>query len=71
MQHEPPCADVRVELVVPTAEERVGDVEPLAVEAELQHLRAAGTVAAVHRGRLAQQPADPDLTGEFRLRGVR
>src|SRR5262245_24615925 len=35
-----------VELVVPTAEERVGDVESFAVEAELEHLRAAGGLAA-------------------------
>src|SRR5690606_12050287 len=33
-------ADRRIELVVPSAEERVGDVQPLAVEAELQHLWA-------------------------------
>ena len=37
---------VGIELVVPTAEERVGDVQPPAVEAELQHLRAAGELRA-------------------------
>src|SRR5262249_50718570 len=38
---------VGIELVVPAAVERVGDVESLAVQAELQHLRPASQLAAV------------------------
>ena len=32
---------VRIELVVPCAEERVGHIETLAVQAQLDHLRSA------------------------------
>src|SRR5579885_907039 len=32
---------IRIELVIPDAVERIGHVEPLAIQAELQHLRAA------------------------------
>src|SRR5262245_29792570 len=46
-------SDLRIELIVPARKERVGDVQPLAVEAELQHLRPAGDLLALHRRTLA------------------
>src|SRR5688572_19565830 len=63
--------DVRVELVVPRGEQRGRDVEPLAVERELDHLRPAGDAPAVDDGGSVQQAAHPDLAGESRMRGVR
>ena len=39
---EPVSGHVGIKLVVPRAVERIGDVQPLAVEAQLQHLRPAG-----------------------------
>src|SRR6185369_2980700 len=59
--------DVGIELVVPTAEERVGHVQALAVEAQLQHLRAAAGRAAAKLRSLAEQPANPGLAGQFGL----
>src|SRR5438552_19176571 len=41
-------SNVRIELVIPSAEKRVGHIKPLAVEAELQHLRAAGRRLAMN-----------------------
>src|SRR5690606_15186884 len=61
-----PGADaVRVELVVPGAVEAVGDVDPLAVPADLDHLRAAGQ-RQVGAGRVrgaGGDPAEPDRPG--------
>src|SRR5687768_16661869 len=62
--------DIRIELVVPGREQGGGDVEPLAVERQLDHLRTAGDAPAVdHRG-LVQKAAHPDLAREPRLRGI-
>lgn len=36
-----------IKLVVPTAVERIGDIQPPAVETELQHLRTTGHLAAL------------------------
>ena len=44
-----PGAQLGIELVVPGRVERVGDVEPAAVERELEHLRAAVQLAAARR----------------------
>src|SRR5215210_6514926 len=52
-----------VELVVPAAVERVGHVESLAVERELQHLWAALQPATRDLLGLLQQTAAPDLAG--------
>src|ERR687889_2538358 len=52
-----------VELVVPAAVERVGHVESLAVERELQHLWATLQPAPRHLLGLLQQTAAPDLAG--------
>src|SRR5215210_3211967 len=56
-----------VELVVPAAVERVGDVEPLAVEGELEHLRSTFQLASRGLLALAEQTAAPDLAGEARV----
>src|SRR5262249_41601363 len=53
--------NIRVELIVPTAVERVGDVQSFAVEAQLQHLRAATGICVPDLRRLADDAADPDL----------
>src|SRR5206468_2453140 len=60
--------DVRVELVVPAAEQRVGDVQALAVETELEHLRAAARTLAAQLRRLTDQAADPGPARQLRLR---
>src|SRR5437870_3640616 len=59
--------DLRIELVVPFAVEGVGDVEAFAVEAELEHLRAAAELLAGsfpngvwERGCLAEDAAEPE-----------
>src|SRR5215204_1275621 len=52
-----------VELVVPAAIERVGHVESLTVEGELQHLWAALQPAPRYLLGLLQQTAAPDLAG--------
>ena len=59
-----PRAQPGVELVVPGRVERVGDVEPAAVERELEHLRAAVQLAA-GVGRPAEHAAEPELAGQL------
>src|SRR5687767_8217815 len=56
-----------VELVVPAAIERVGHIEPLAVQRELEHLRAAIQFAPRGLLALAEQAAAPDSAGEARV----
>src|SRR5579864_187961 len=56
-----------VELLVPARVERVGEVHPLAVAAELDHLRAAVQQAALRMGRLADDAAEVRAA---RLRGL-
>ncbi len=63
--------DLGIKLIVPSAVERIGDVQPPAVQAELEHLRAAGEFAAVNLPGLADQPADIDLPRSFGLNGSR
>ena len=58
-------ANFWIKLIVPGREERGGDVKPLAVEGELDHLRAPGDLAAVHHRRPAQEAAHPDLAREL------
>src|SRR4029079_17894838 len=60
-------ADLGIELVVPGGEQRGRDIEPLAVERELDHLRAAGDLAAVDDGGPAEQATHPDLAGQLRI----
>src|SRR5690606_10601856 len=59
--------EVAVELVVPGTEQRVGYVQALAVEAELEHLRTTAQRRAVHRAAFADHATEPHLTGEPRL----
>ena len=63
-------SNVRVELIIPTADERVGHVEPLAIQTELQHLRSTGGLFAANLGSVPDQPADPDLTRQFGFRRI-
>src|SRR5215210_4570750 len=53
-----------VELVIPAAVERVGHIEPLAIERELEHLRAAIQFAPRGLLALAEQSAAPHLASE-------
>src|SRR5215475_1119802 len=64
--HHPALDAVRVELRVDRSVERVGEVDPLAVAAHLDHLRAAveGTIVA-RPGRARDDAADPELAGEL------
>src|SRR5215212_8420508 len=59
-----------VKLVVPTAIERVGYVEALAIERELEHLRAALKASPRRLLALAEQTSTPDLAGEARVGGI-
>src|ERR1051325_1533173 len=63
-------ADLRVELVVPAREERVGHIQAFAVEADLQHLRSAVELLAFEHRRFSQDAAEPDLADHFRLRRI-
>ena len=66
-----PGTQVRVELVVPAAEQRVGPPEPLAVEAQLQHLRPPGQRAPRGRLGLPKEAPQPQLARRATgLRGV-
>src|SRR5215212_12214510 len=56
-----------VKLVVPAAIKRVGHIEPLAVERELEHLRAAIQFASRGLLALAEQTSTPDSAGEARV----
>ena len=56
-----------IELVVPDTVQRAGDIEPLAVAAQLQHLRPACNTAIVEFGLAADQPTEPDLAGQSRF----
>ena len=64
-----PAPDLRVELVVPGREQRVGEVHAIAVERVLEHLRSA--VQRPRRFRVtavaAEEPAEPDLRSETRV----
>src|SRR5690606_2740537 len=64
-----PGLQLRVELVVPDRVERVRHVEPPAVHAELQHLRAA-VARALPVIRVADHPAQPDLASQLRVTRV-
>src|SRR5262249_11740631 len=58
---------VGVELVVPRAQERVRHIEPLAVQAELQHLWPALQLVSLHLTPLAQESTEPELSGQLRM----
>jgi len=62
---------VGVELVVPGAVQRIRHVQPLAVEAQLQHLRPAFESAPLDRSLLAQNSTAPDLRRQLRMGGTR
>lgn len=55
--------DVGVKLIVPGAEERIGQVEPFSIEAELEHLRAAIELFTAERLPFAEEAADIELAG--------
>ena len=72
---QPAAHAVRVELVVPRPVQRVGQVDPLAVPADLDHLRAAGQPLARRRGVRdaagdAAEPDRADLAGVRRIAHV-
>ena len=54
-----------VELIVPSGEQRGGDIEAFAVERELDHLRPTGDLTTVDFRRFAKQATHPDLAGEL------
>src|SRR5262249_36060352 len=58
---------VRIELVVPRRVERVGPVDPLAVTANLNHLRTASIHLAIRVGRTTSDAADVDRTRKLWL----
>src|ERR1700692_2553494 len=58
---------IGIELVVPRREERVGPVNPLAVTANLDHLRTARIHLAVRVGRTASDATDVDRARKLRL----
>src|SRR5215216_1773214 len=62
--------ELGVELVVPATIERVGHVEPLAVERELEHLRSTVQLASRDLLALSEQAAAPDLAGKSGVRGI-
>ena len=67
LQH--PGAKLGIELVVPGRVERVGHVQPPAVQGQLDHLRPAVELAA----RVvvpSEDAAEPELTGELRVRRI-
>ena len=62
-------AQLGVELVVPGRVERVGDVEPAAVERELQHLRPAVQLAAARRSACPSTPPSQSWPVSFGFAG--
>src|SRR6266540_7545507 len=58
---------VGIELVVPRRVERVGPVDPLAVTADLDHLRTACIHLAARVWRTASDAADVDRARKLRL----
>src|SRR5436190_5518024 len=68
LQEIRPCfGDLGVELVIPRTIERVGDVEPLAIKAELKHLRTAIELMILNAGCFPEQATAPNLPSEFRM----
>ena len=65
-----PGAQLGIELVVPGRVQRVGDVEPAAVERQLEHLRAAVELARAVDG-APEHAAELELAGQLRVLGVR
>src|SRR5262249_30014289 len=59
-----------IELIVPCRVERVGPVDPLAVTANLDHLRTAPTRLAVRVGRTTSNAADVDRACKLRCSWV-
>src|SRR5690242_21771356 len=69
--HHPAGESVGVELVVPRAVERVGEVDATAVAADLYHLRTAGEYAALRVRRAPHDAAEVHRASELRLERVR
>src|SRR5690348_11595060 len=63
-------AKIGVELIVPNAIERISDVEPFAIEAELEHLGSALQIMPLDATCLPKQTATPDLTTQVRVCGI-
>src|SRR5258708_40084786 len=59
-----------IELVIPCRIERIGPVPPLAVAADLPHLRTAGKCLAIRVRRAPYDAADVDRARKLRLPGV-
>src|ERR1700694_2048888 len=59
-----------IELLVPARVQRVGDVDPLAVAAHLDHLRGAVERSALGMGGLADDSAEVNAARLLRLEGV-
>src|SRR5262245_31578001 len=61
---------VGIKLVVPRRIERIGPVDPLAITANLDHLRTACIRLAARVGRAASDAADVDRASKLRLSRV-
>src|ERR1700751_3396222 len=61
---------LRIELVIPGRIERVGPIDPLAVAADLHHLRTAGIGLAVGVRRAARDAADMHRARQLGLSGI-
>src|SRR5258708_2598191 len=59
--------DIRVELIVPRAIERVGDVQSLAIKAQLEHLRATAQLVTPGSAAFRKQATAPHLSSQSRV----
>ena len=71
-QHHPALgANFRIELIVPSREERGSDIKPFAIKRKLIHLRSACYFDTVDFGCFTQKPPHPDLPREYRIVRIR
>ena len=59
--------EIGIKLVIPTAQQRIGDIEALSIQAELQHLRTAPKAVPLDHFALTEDTATPDLPCQLRL----
>src|SRR5256885_10182539 len=57
-------SNIRVELIVPRAVERVGDIQPLAIKAQLEHLRTTVELVTLDIAAFPKQATGPNLSGQ-------
>src|SRR6266516_5478149 len=60
----------RIKLVIPHAVKRVGNVQPLPIQAELEHLRPTFQLVPLYVDALPEQASTPYLSSQLRMRGV-